>query len=404
MHATPLDPRALRPHYARFLGDAHASPTRLLLTGHSHQAWPDVAREGVIEAFDDAAAHVDDKWGRAFERVERVRRAVGERVGCDPGEVALAPNTHELFTRLLSALPLRARPVVVATDGEFHSVYRQLAALAGAGLVEVDWVPAAPCRTLGERLAARVLAHGARCALAVTSTVTFLDAAVTQGLDALSAACARVGARLFLDAYHSFCVVPLDLRALPHPEGVYLSGGGYKYAQWGEGVCWLRVPPSDDARPLYTGWFSDYEHLHEARVPHAPTRYGARPAERFAGSTFDPTSAYRAARVCDFFEERGMTDEALRALSLRQTALLIEALDPHLRVLTPLAPELRGGFVAVEVPRAHRAVERLRARGVFVDARGDSLRLGPAPYLLDEELTLAAAAAVEVAREGAREE
>lgn len=399
--ATPtpaLDPSALRPHYARFLGAPYTSAPRLLLTGHSHQAWPDVAREGVIEAFEDAAAHVDDKWGAVFERVGRVQRAVGERVGCDPGEVALAPNTHELFTRLLSALPLRERPVIVATDGEFHSIYRQLATLAGAGLIEVDWVSALPCESLGERLAARVLTHGARCALAVTSTVTFLNAAVTQGLDALSEACARVGARLFLDAYHSFTVVPSDLRALPHPEVIYLSGGGYKYAQWGEGVCWMRAPTSDDARPLYTGWFSDYEHLHEARDPSAPTRYGARPAERFAGSTFDPTSAYRAARVCEFFDAQGMSTPALRALSLRQTGLLIDALSPHLRVLTPLEPRLRGGFVAVEVGEAQRAVEALRARGVFVDARGDSLRLGPAPYLLDEELLAAAAAVVEVVR------
>jgi kynureninase len=31
-------------------------------------------------------------------------------------------------------------------------------------------------------------------------------------------------------------------------------------------------------------------------------------------------------------------------------------------------------------------VKALRADGVFVDSRGDLLRLGPAPYLTDEEL------------------
>ena len=46
---------------------------RLLLTGHSHQAWPDVGREGVLEAWDDAALDVDDKWERAFAKSERVR-------------------------------------------------------------------------------------------------------------------------------------------------------------------------------------------------------------------------------------------------------------------------------------------------------------------------------------------
>ena len=58
----------LAPHYSRFqVGE------RLLLTGHSHQAWPDVARDGVMEAWDDAALRVDEKWGRAFEQAERVR-------------------------------------------------------------------------------------------------------------------------------------------------------------------------------------------------------------------------------------------------------------------------------------------------------------------------------------------
>ena len=42
------EPNALAPHYSRF-----RVSERLLLTGHSHQAWPDRAREGQIRAFDD---------------------------------------------------------------------------------------------------------------------------------------------------------------------------------------------------------------------------------------------------------------------------------------------------------------------------------------------------------------
>ena len=43
---------------------------RILLTGHSHQAWPDVARAALLQCFDDAALHVDDKWGAAFAAVD----------------------------------------------------------------------------------------------------------------------------------------------------------------------------------------------------------------------------------------------------------------------------------------------------------------------------------------------
>ena len=54
LYATP---NALAPAYARF-----RVAERLLLTGHSHQAWPDCALEGQIQAFEDAARFVDDKW------------------------------------------------------------------------------------------------------------------------------------------------------------------------------------------------------------------------------------------------------------------------------------------------------------------------------------------------------
>jgi len=59
---------SLARHYTRF--DVAG---RLLLTGHSHQAWPDVALEGQLEAFEDAARLADKKWERAFARAERVR-------------------------------------------------------------------------------------------------------------------------------------------------------------------------------------------------------------------------------------------------------------------------------------------------------------------------------------------
>lgn len=383
-----LNPAQLRSHYTHFLGEGdeahHEGPhgRRLLLTGHSHQAWPDVAREAVIEAFEHAALHVDDKWGVVFERAEYLRGVIAREVSCEAGEVALAQNTHELFSRFLSALDLRKRPKIICTDGEFHSVYRQLSALEAAGVVEVCWVSSHTPETLTERM---IEALDERCAAVVCSTVMFQDGRLTTHLPELSEACARVGARLFLDAYHSFKVVPLSLEGLC-AEVTYVSGGGYKYAQWGEGACWLRVPQNDTLRPLFTGWFSDFERLHEPRVQGAPTTYGDRGAERFAGSTFDPTSWYRAARVARFFEEQGMSTEALRALSMHQTSRLAEGLKAHFELLSPELAHERGGFVAVRAPHAERWVKGLRARGVWVDARGDALRFGPAPYLRDSDL------------------
>jgi len=373
MAAAPIDPEALRPDYASFLaGD------RILLTGHSHQAWPDAARRGLLEAFEDAATHVDDKWGRAMARADRVRRGVVERIGGRPEDIALGQSTHELVTRLLSALDLRGRPHLVTTSGEFHSLDRQLRRLAEEG-VDITFVDAAPVDTLAGRVAAAVRDDTAAVLL---STVLFETAAIVPDVVEAVAAAHRVGAQVLLDAYHGFNVVPFRVEDLVDP--VFVVAGGYKYAQWGEGCCFLRVPPDCDLRPVLTGWFADFASLDRPRTA-GPVGYGGRGADRFAGSTYDPTSHYRASAVIDFFAERGLTVERLRALSLHQTGRILEGLDGF-DVRTPREADRRGGFVSVRIGGAAELVGSLRAEGVRVDARGDLLRLGPAPYVTDGEI------------------
>ncbi len=45
-----------------------------------------------------------------------------------------------------------------------------------------------------------------------------------------------------------------------------------------------------------------------------------------------------------------------------------------------------GGFVAVELDGAEEVSRRLAAAGVLTDSRGHHLRLGPAPYVSDDQL------------------
>ena len=373
-----LDPTALRPHYSAFLTRPAGAPRRLLLTGHSHQAWPDVAREGLLEAFTVAAEHVDDKWSAVFAAQDELRAHIGKRIGGEPNELAFAPNTHELVVRFLSALPLAKRPHIVTTTGEFHAAFRQLRRLAEEG-VDVTFVPAEPAHTLAERLAGAVTER--TCAV-VVSTVLFGTSTVVPGLAELVELASRAGAHVLLDAYHAFDIVPFTV-----PERAFLVAGGYKYAQWGEGVCFLRVPAGCDLRPVYTGWFAGYAELADRRTDGAVS-YAADGATRFAGSTFDPASTFRARGVARFFEAHAMTVDALRATSLAQTSrILAQAHDlPGITIATPLPDADRGGFVALRTPRAQELSTQLRLDGVFTDARGDILRLGPAPYVTDDEI------------------
>lgn len=375
---TAIDPAALRPHYRAFVRD-----DRILLTGHSHQAWPDVAREGMLRAFDDAAEHVDDKWEAAFAAAERLRGGIAARLGATSDEIALGGSTHELVARFLSALDLRARPRIVTTRGEFHSAHRQLTRLSEEGL-DVRMIDVAPVATLAERLAAEV---DARTSAVLVSSVLFETSSIVPGIAALAERARRFGAALLVDAYHAFGVVPFTVAELG--GDVFVVAGGYKYAQWGEGCCFLRVPPGCTLRPVYTGWFSDFAHLAAPRDG-GRVGYGTRGADRFAGSTYDPTSHYRAVAVLDFFDAEGLSVPRLRAQSLRQTGRLIAGLE-GLEIATPRSDTERGGFVAIRHARAGELVAALRDEHVLADARGELLRLGPAPYVTDDELDRAVA-------------
>lgn len=393
MNANDLQrsPNPLARDYSRF-----RVAERLLLTGHSHQAWPDCGFAAQQQAWLDAAELVDDKWEAAFARADEVRRGYARLMGDPQADVALDVNTLELIVRLLSALPWKTRPKIVTTDGEFHTLRRLTDRLAEDWL-DVVKVPAGDVESLSERLAAEV---DDRTAAVFVSSVLFRNARIVPGLPELAAVCRRRGAELAIDAYHHLNVVPFSISGL---ESAFVLGGGYKYCQLGEGNCALRIPPGCGLRPVTTGWFSEFASLSD-RPEAGRVDYGEG-AARFAGATFDPSSHYRAAAVFEFFAERGLTPELLRTVSRRQIALLAECFDaldlnPSLVRRDVDAPlEQVGGFLVLWSPRAAEIHAGLKRAGVATDYRDEGLRLGPAPYLSDDQLREAMQRLGEVCRE-----
>jgi len=364
-----IKPEELAKHYTRF-----RVTERILLTGHSHQAWPDVAFEAQQQAWLDTAEYVDDVWDKAFEKAVEVRRGFARLLDDSPDRIALAPNTHELVVRFLSALPLRKRPKLITTDGEFHTIRRQLDRLVEEG-VEVVKVVSDPAATLAERVA-RVIDD--RTAAVLVSAVLYTNAHIVPNLQATLEACERHGTELLVDAYHALNVVPFSLKkeAL---DRAYVVGGGYKYCQLGPGNAFLRFPADTTLRPVVTGWFSEFTDL--SKAPSGRVEYGPGPAQ-FAGATYDFTSHYRGAAVFKFFEHQGLTVEKLRELSQHQVGMLATGLgfEPDVKI------DAIAGFLAVPSAKTRHLHEVLKKAGVWTDYRGDRLRLGPAPYVTDAQI------------------
>lgn len=368
---------------------------RVLLTGHSHQAWPDCAKQGLLRAYEDASLHVDDKWALAMQKAQRLRQGFAQRLDDPRGAYVLGQNVHELFVRWFSALSAYQGPKalqnprpLLCSSGEFHSLRRQMERWQEYGL-RVETRPHRPGLAKDLALALDKQAAGYYGAV-VLSAVSFMQGLLLCDLALLAKLAREKNTPLLIDAYHAVNVTDFSVQTLDLADA-FIVGGGYKYCQLGEGVCFLRIPEHYHGRPGITGWFSEFELRDQARQDQFQVNYPPGPAA-FAGSTYDPASHYRAAAVFDFFDRLELTPQRLSSINQRQLARLernfLDLHQPRERIcLAQEGPGLRRtGFLALKTPHAQALTQGLRKHQVWADARQDILRLGPAPYLSDAQL------------------
>jgi selenocysteine lyase/cysteine desulfurase len=367
----------LRAHYRTFF---EASGDALHVTGHSHHPWPDVSRAAHLQYWEDSARLTNRKWqDRVFgEVVPEAQAHVARHLGlAGPTLVAFAPNTHEFVARLYSCLDWSRRPRVLTTANEFHSFARQTRRLEETGRLEVTRIPVEPYATFRDRFAR---ALGDPHDLVFLSQVFFDSSFVVEGLDALLA---DVPAETIVavDGYHAFMAIPVDLGALG--RRIFYTAGGYKYAQAGEGVCFLSVPERCALRPVYTGWYSDFGQLSGAQgdaIGYGPA------AMRFWGSTFDPSGLYRFNAVMRWLDGLGVTAREIHAHVAQLERQFLEGLAAMrpaqlpLAALTPPEGAPRGNFLTFDLDDGEHVERRLAEHGVLVDRRGRRVRFGFGVY------------------------
>lgn len=389
-----------KPHYSRFL-EGHKG--WLHLCAHSHHFWLDLTREAQIQAWDEASQLSDRKWEVIFEKIlPQVQNHLVEVLGFRPDtaqRITFAPNTHELYSRLISCFDNSIR--LLTTDSEFHSFRRQTQRLnettkLGDQLVHLNCVAQYPRETFADRFlkeAQKAHQSGKPYDVIFLSHVFFNSGGVVPNCEALLKSLAPLCQMLILDTYHSFFARPFSLEGLENE--IYVLGGGYKYLQSGEGTCFLYTPPkAESLRPQNTGWFAHFESLDRPHLSKELVDY-SKGAFRFWGSTFDPTGLYRLRSVFDFIHKYSLNVEKIHKHSIdlqnhflknieNSKSKCFENLKSVLdKVLN--APE-RGNFLSFQLSpnKAKQIQNSLLKQNILCDSResGDSsfLRFGLGLY------------------------
>jgi selenocysteine lyase/cysteine desulfurase len=370
-------------YYSRFLA-AHQNV--LHMAAHSHHFWPDVTREAQIQYWDDSCRMADEKWSYFFTtQVPRTQHHIAKTLNISsPEQIVFAANTHEFVMRLYSCFDLTKKLVVLTTDSEFYSFERQTQRLAESSQLEIIKVPTEPFATFAERFVAASKKHQPQ--FIFLSHVFFNSGwmcPLDQILPQLSPDTVKV-----VDAYHSFMAVPFDWS--PFEKDIFYLSGSYKYAQGGEGCCFLYVPPKSPLRPAYTGWFAELSNLASKTNEVFYPENGL----RFAGSTLDFTSLYRLNAVYDLFEKDQVTlkDQHQFVQSLQKSFLKRLEQSPllmHLRDRLIFQNwEEQGHFLTFELSSVEETislVQSLKKQGIWTDSRKNRIRFGFGLYLTEKD-------------------
>lgn len=353
----------------------------IYLANHSLGRPLDATEDDLREAYRLWQNQLGNAWDAWLQEQENHRRRIADLIGARrPDCIIPKTSAGQGLRTVLNALP--GKPKVISTNGEFDSVDLILKQYAALGRIDLHLIDA---NSEGQfHTTDFVDAIGRGGDLVVVSQVMFMSGQVVQNLDALAAACHRMGARLLVDGYHAVGVFPVDVHQL---GADFMIGGCYKYLRGGPGACFLYISPdalSGDLANLDTGWFAKENPFHYER-PNPPKFSPG--GDAFLEST-PPVLTYYQARSGQRFT-LGIGVARLRTYTLDRLMRLKLYLNDF-GIMAHGADKDHGAFLSIRHPKAKIIAEQLAAKGIHCDARSEWLRLSPDCLTLDEELQHAA--------------
>jgi selenocysteine lyase/cysteine desulfurase len=232
----------------------------------------------------------------------------------------------------------------------------------------VDWVPMRSGRIDLAEYEERIDDE----TLLVAATHAFYQNGFKQDLAAIAERAHARGALVFVDAYQTLGLHPVDVRA---SDVDFLCGGVHKFLMGIPGIAFLYVRRSliQQLEPLQTGWFGrrDIFAFDPKRLDWAE---GAR---RFEAATPPVVNAFVARAGIAMINEIGPA--SIRRWTDRLGRRLIEGgLERGLQPYGPTATASKTSTTAFVCPGDSMEIERaLRARGVIAASRGKVIRLAP---------------------------
>ena len=356
----------------------------IYLINHSLAAMPAAAEDNLLEYARMWRERGIRSWGEGWwDMPMTVGDQVGRIVGGPPGSVVMHQNVTVAEMVVISCFRNPgARNRVVYEEANFPSVRYLYQAQPELEVVAVE-----DDRAIVEAIDERTL-------LVPISHVLFKNGEI-QDVEPIVRRAHEVGAYVVLDCYQSAGVVPFDVTAL---DVDFATGGSVKWLCGGPGAGWLYVRPdlAERLEPTFVGWQG-----HARPFAFEPELEYASGSTRFLTGTPNVPALYAATAGYDIIEEVGV--DPIRERSLVLTSLLIELLDEAgLEIVSPRAPERRGGTVTVRTPD-HAGVHReLGERGIICDFRPDAgVRLGPHFYNTEDELRRTVAELADIVATGA---
>ena len=328
-----------------------------------------------------------------FELPSTVGDKIAPLMGAAPGTVLVHQNASIANSILLGALDFSdsSRDKVVITDLDFPSdVYALRSWLPDHMRVHMIRSRDGIHIDIDELLDA--IDENTR--LVSVSHVLFRSAFIMPARE-ITAKARAVGAETLFNGYHSVGVIPVDVTGW---DIDYYIGGTLKWLCGGPGGVFMYVKPDrlPSLDPRVTGWFA-----HTDPFGFDVNKLELRDdAYRLMNGTPGIASLHAIQPGVDIISQIGVA--AIRAKSMRQTALIIDLADElGYEVVSPRDPTQRAGTVTVNPPNAYEVSNELLSRGIKVDFRPKAgIRIAPHFYNTDAEIRSAMTTIAEILEDG----